>query len=320
MTRALVTGAAGFVGQWLCRELLHRGWQVSGTVFGDVVPNGALSLDERRSVRWIGADVRQPSDIARMLDESRPDAIFHLAGVAFVPAASADPGTALDVNVVAAARLLADVRARRKAGTLDPVVLVVGSGEQYGRHEAAEMPLDEQAEQRPLSVYAASKAAQEVVALEAFRSDGVRVITTRSFNHSGAGQADHFLLPALVKRALALRGAWEQSLVLGNTTPVRDFLHVADVARAYVLLAERGTPGESYNVASGRGVDVATVAQRVLALTGVDAKLQSDPALVRPVDVPVSIGDPGKLCAATGWGATLSLDTIIEDLIRATTH
>jgi len=320
MTRALVTGASGFVGQWLCRELLRQGWQVSGTVFGDVVPAGALSLDERRSVRWLTTDVRRPEDIRHALEEARPDAIFHLAGVAFVPAASADPGAALEVNVVAAVRLLAEVRVRRTAGTLDPVVLIVGSGEQYGRHDASAMPLGEDVAQCPLSVYAASKAAQEVVALAAFRSDGVRVVTTRSFNHSGAGQSDHFLLPALVKRAVALRGAWNQTLTLGNTTPVRDFLHVADVVRAYVLLAEHGVPGESYNVASGRGVDVATVAERVLALTGVDAKLQSDPALVRPVEVPVLIGSPGKLHTTTGWEPALSLDTIIEDLIRATTH
>lgn len=320
MKRALVTGAAGFVGQWLCRELLHSGWHVSGAILGDVVPPGALSLDERRSVRWLPTDVRVAADIDRALEDTHPEAIFHLAGLAFVPAANADPGAALEVNVVAAARLLATVGARRRAGTLDPMVLIVGSGEQYGRHDATEMPLGEDAEQRPLSVYAASKAAQEVVALQAFRAGGLRVLTTRSFNHSGAGQAGHFLLPALVRRSVALRGDWSPELMLGNTTPVRDFLHVADVVRAYILLAEHGVAGESYNVASGQGVDVGTVATRVLALAGVDAKLQSDPALVRPVEVPVLIGDAAKLRAATGWEPRSSLDTIIEDLIRATTH
>jgi GDP-4-dehydro-6-deoxy-D-mannose reductase len=209
---------------------------------------------------------------------------------------------------------------RRLAGMLDPVVLLVGSGEQYGRHDEDQIPLRETAEQRPLTVYAASKAAQEIVALQAFRADGLRVVTTRSFNHSGAGQAERFLIPALVKRTLALRGAWAPELALGNTTPVRDYLHVADVVRAYVLLAEHGVPGESYNVASGRGVDVGTVAQRVLALAGVDAKLVNDPAFMRPVEVPVLVGDPGKLHAATGWEPVFSLDTIIEDLIRATTR
>ena len=104
---------------------------------------------------------------------------------------------------------------------------------------------------------------------------------------------------------------------MGNPTTVRDFLHVRDVARAYADLLERGTPGEVYNVASGTGVDVGTLAKRVLALVGVDAILNTDAALVRPVEVPVLIGDATKLRRATGWSPRLTLDSIIDDLIRA---
>ncbi len=314
--RALVTGAAGFVGQWVGRELVERGWEVTGTCLEDAPPSVAPN-DALAAVRWQGADVRRAVDLARLLDASQPDAILHLAGVAFVPAAQADPGSALEVNAISAARLLAEVKARRASGTLDPLVLVVGSGEQYGRHEASQMPLAESAEQRPHSVYAASKAAQEFIALEAFRSSGVRVLATRSFNHSGPGQADRFVIPALVRRALALRASGERGLAIGNTTTVRDFLHVRDVTRAYVDLLERGTPGEVYNVASGTGVDVGTLAERVLALVGVDAILNTDAALVRPVEVPVLIGDATKLRRATGWSPRLTLDSIIDDLIRA---
>lgn len=317
--RALVTGAAGFVGQWLCRELLGGGWDVTGTLASDTAPDTVSTPELRDGVRWVSADVRRSDQLAHAVDVAVPDAIFHLAGLAFLPAAGADAGGTLEVNTVAAARLLAEVRERRRAGTLDPVVLVIGSGEQYGRHDSADMPLSERAEQRPLNVYAASKAAQEVVALEAWRSDGVRVIATRSFNHSGAGQADRFLLPSLVRRALALRRSGG-ALRLGNTSPVRDFLHVVDVVRAYVALVERGTPGEAYNVSSGVGIDVAALAARVLELTGADASLETDPALVRPVEVPVLVGDPGKLRLATGWAATRSIDSLIGDLIRAETH
>jgi GDP-4-dehydro-6-deoxy-D-mannose reductase len=314
--RALVTGAGGFVGQWVGRELRERGWEVAGISL-ERTPPAAIPNDPLTPVRWHVADVRRGEDVDRVLDVEKPDAVLHLAGVAFVPAAQADPGEALGVNVIAAARLLGAVKARRAAGALDPTVLVIGSGEQYGRHDANEMPLAETAEQRPHSVYAASKAAQEHVALEAFRSSGVRVIATRSFNHSGAGQAEQFVLPALVGRALALRAKGGRRLSLGNTTTVRDFLHVRDVARAYVDLVEYGTPGDVYNVASGTGVDVGTLAQRVLALVGVDAILSTDAALVRPAEVPVLIGDATKLRRATGWSPQFTLDSIIEDLIRA---
>ena len=314
--RALVTGAAGFVGQWVGRELVGRGWEVVGTCLEDAPPRVAPN-DPLAAVRWQVADVRRTEDLARLLDSAKPDVIIHLAGVAFVPAAQADPGAALEVNVIAAARLMSDLKTRRSSGTLDPTVLIIGSGEQYGRHDAGDMPLSEAAEQRPHSVYAASKAAQELITLEAFRSAGVRVMATRSFNHSGAGQADRYVIPALVRRALALRSSGQRRLPIGNTTTVRDFLHVRDVARAYVDLLERGTVGEVYNVASGVGVDVGTLAQRVLALVGVDAILNTDAALVRPAEVPVLVGDATKLRRATGWSPRFTLDTIIEDLTRA---
>lgn len=314
--RALITGAAGFVGQWVGRELVERGWDVAGTVL-EATPPPFQPNDPLVSVRWHRADVRRGEDLTRVLDAVRPDAIFHLAGVAFVPAAQADPGAALETNVIAAARLLAELKPRRTAGALDPVVLVVGSGEQYGRHDVTEMPLSESAAQRPHSVYAASKAAQEHIALEAFRSGGIRVIATRSFNHSGPGQGDRFVLPALVGRALALRKSGTRTMPIGNTTTVRDFLHVRDVAHAYADLVERGTAGDVYNVASGVGVDVGTLAKRVLALVGIDAIFNTDAALVRPAEVPVLIGDATKLRRATGWSPRLTLDSIIEDLIRA---
>jgi GDP-4-dehydro-6-deoxy-D-mannose reductase len=320
--RALVTGAAGFVGQWLCRALLAEGWQVTGATLEASPNNPLLTPEEQRAVSWVMADVRRAADIRAALDAAQsPDAIFHLAGVSFVPGAASDPGLTCEVNVVAAARLLGEVRVRRRAGVLDPVVVVVGSAEQYGRHEPADLPLSESAEQRPLTVYAASKAAQEVFALEAYRSEGVRVVATRSFNHSGAGQAQHFLLPALVRRALALRGdPADGKLMIGNRDTVRDFLHVRDVVRAYILLAERGVAGEAYNVSSGVGRRVEDLAAEALSALGVRAELTTDPALARKVEVPALVGDSTKLRRATGWAPALGTSDIIHDLIHAATH
>jgi GDP-4-dehydro-6-deoxy-D-mannose reductase len=321
--RALVTGAAGFVGQWLVRDLLAAGHEVTG--FTPVDPSSAatlLSTDEQAEVEWMMGDVRSTEDVRRALDVAPPDVIYHLAGVSSVTTATSDPGAATEVNVVGVARLLGEVRVRRRVGVLDPAVVIVGSGEQYGRHDKSELPLTEDAEQRPLTVYAATKAAQEVLALEAFRSEGVRVVVTRSFNHSGPGQAPSYLLPSLVRRALALRsgaasgsGDRRTALSLGNTSSVRDFLHVADVTAAYIALAARGRAGEVYNVSSGVGVSVKELAVQVLAATGVKAPLATDPALARPVDVPALVGDNSRLRDATGWAPTRTLRTLIDDLV-----
>lgn len=242
--RALLTGGAGFVGQWLSRSLLARGDRVDLAGLGPAF-NGPpiLSADERAATRWFPADVRDGGAIDAAVEASEPDVIFHLAGVSFPPDADRTPTSALDVNVLGAVRVLASVSRRRAAGVLDPVVLIVGSAVQYGRHDASEMPLDESAEQRPISTYGASKSAQETIALQMHRESGVRVVCVRSFNHSGVGHGAQYLLPSLVARARAIAAGAPASLALGNDV-VRDYVHVDDVVSAYLLLAERGRPGE----------------------------------------------------------------------------
>lgn len=314
---ALVTGAAGFVGQWLCRALLAEGWDVVGAGVSAQPTGGILGRDELEAVRWVLADIRHQADVERAISVARPDVIIHLAGISFVPEAQSDPVLTHEINVLGAARLLHEVRVRRRAGELDPVVLVVGSAEQYGRGGVGQARREGEP-QAPVTVYAASKAAQEIVALEAFRSEGVRVVATRSFNHSGVGQADNFLLPALVRRARAIRDGGQRSLRIGNTDTVRDFLHVRDVVRAYLLLVDHGVPGEVYNVCSGTGQRVGDLAAKVLAAAGAEAAVEVDPTLVRKVEIPWLVGDSTKLRDATGWSPTLTCDDIIADLINAT--
>lgn len=320
--RALVTGAAGFVGGWLARALAARDVEVHGMRLSadPASPGLPRPAGDDAVARWYEGDLRDPAVLAAAVDGSRPDVIFHLAGISSVREAERDPAATVAINVGATATLLHEVARARDAGLADPTVLVVGSGEQYGRHDAGALPLAESADQRPVSLYAATKAAQEVLALQAWRRHGVRVVCARSFNHTGPGQPSTFLVPALVERALALRAGGPDELRLGNSSPVRDFSHVSDVVDAYILLAERGAPGEVYNVCRGEGTSVRAIAAAVLRRLGLSVPLVEDPALVRPVDVPALVGDPTRLRARTGWAPRHSLDDCIDDLIHATTH
>ena len=306
MRRVLVTGGNGFVGRWLTRALLAAGDDVTVT---------GLGHGSEQPVRWIPADMRDQAAVDNAIETSHPDAIVHLAGISFPPEADRSPATAYDVNVLGAVRLLAAVAARRKAGTLDPVVLIVGSGAQYGRHPESAMPLAESAAQAPISIYAASKAAQEVAAMQMHRDAGVKVICVRSFNHSGAGQTGDYVIPSLAARALQIRAGRERTLKLGNDV-VRDYLHVDDVVRAYLALLERGRPGEAYNVASGRGVSVRQLAVDVLLRVGATADISTDVALQRATDVPVLVGSHDKLTKDTGWTPQKTHLDIIDDVIR----
>ena len=290
MRRVLLTGGGGFVGQWLTRALIERGDDVTLAGLGSLSDSPALLTEsERRGVRWVPADMRSQSDVDAMIEGSSPDAIFHLAGVAFPPQADRDPASAYDINALGVARLLAVVARRRAAGVADPVVIVIGSATQYGTHDAAEMPLVEEAIQRPATVYAASKAAQEVIALRDYYASGARVICTRSFNHSGVGHAAEYLLPSLVRRAKGARRGKSKGLTIGNDV-IRDYLHVTDVTAAYLALAERGRPGEAYNVCSGTGVSVRQLATDVLLRAGMTPDISSEASLSRSTAAPVPTG------------------------------
>jgi GDP-4-dehydro-6-deoxy-D-mannose reductase len=290
------------------RELLHRGEDVWLAGLGDLPETPILSAAERSAVHWMRADVRHDDQLSALFKASRPDVIVHLAGISFVPDAEQTPAVAYDVNVGGCVRVLATAR----AGDTDPLVLVVGSGTQYGTHSEEEMPLTERAEQRPSSVYSATKAAQEIAAFQATRAGGPRVICTRSFNHSGVGHPSTFLLPSLVRRARESRKSGEP-LHIGNDV-VRDHLHVSDVIAAYIALVERGVPGEAYNVCSGTGVRVSELARTALAMAGADVSVEARPELQRGVDMPVLVGSRDKLTAHTGWRPAKTYHDIFEDL------
>jgi GDP-4-dehydro-6-deoxy-D-mannose reductase len=318
--RALVTGAAGFVGRYLLEALLADGWSVTATALGAESGAGAAARTAG-DVRWVFGDLRDEAHVAEAVRVGAPDLVVHLAAISHLPTAASDPAAAWDINVTAGVRLLHALAAAHQAGVLAPRVLIIGSAEQYGRHDDGLAPLTESAAQWPRTVYAATKAAQEVAALQVWRSTGLPVVVARPFNHSGAGQDPRFLLPALVGRAVTLRReAAGAPLVLGNTSPIRDFLHVSDVVAAYIALGRHGVAGEAYNVASGVGRSVREVAERILARVGLDATLHEDPALVRPVDVPSLVGDPARIQSATDWRPLRTFDDILDDLLHAEAH
>ncbi len=279
-----------------------------------------MPTEQHHAVRWTRVDLRDQEAVAQVVDAARPDAVFHLAGVAFVPTAGDDPAAAWAANVLPAVALMAILQERRHAGALDPVVVVAGSAEQYGAQPASAQPIVESALLLPRTTYAATKVAQEAAVLTAWRSSGVRVVATRPFNHSGPGQSPSFLLPALVQRALAARASGAATVPLGNLTPMRDFSHVSDVAAAYVALARWGVPGETYNISSGVGHAVGDLVSLVLERTGTTAQPLADPELQRAVDVPMLVGDSTKLRATTGWATTHDVAAIIDDLINAPTY
>jgi GDP-4-dehydro-6-deoxy-D-mannose reductase len=302
--RALVTGGNGFVGRYLCAELRLRGATVvsAARAFDGPGVDVPLDLSDLANVRGV-------------VELSRPDVIFHLAAQAFVPQATREPLETYDTNVMGTARLVDALRALPDASR--PRLVFVSSGEVYGVQGPAQLPLRESTLPAPATTYAASKLAGEAIVLASARAYGLRAIVTRAFNHIGPGQSDRFVVAAFAKRLAAIAAGGDPLFPVGNLTPQRDFLDVRDVVRAYADLAVRGSDGEIYNVCSGTPTRISEILRTLVTFARVGVEIREDPALVRPVDVPIVYGDRSKLEAATGWAPTHTLARSLRDTYEA---
>ncbi len=289
--RALVTGGKGFVGTWLVAHLGASGDEV-------------CSMDHE-------VDVTDLDAIRAVMVEWLPDAVYHLAALTHVGSSWRDPGSVLRVNAFGTLHVLEAARACEPP----PRLLLVSSAEVYGSVAEADLPVTEAAPLAPVTPYAASKVAAEYLGVQAHLAYGLDVVSVRPFNHVGPGQAPGFVVPSLAERIVEAQRTGQASVGIGNLTARRDLTDVRDVVRAYRLLMARGVPGEVYNVCSGRTLPIRSVAERMLELAGADLTLVTDPSLVRPVDVPVVCGDPGKLRAATGWTPEIDLDRTLADVL-----
>ncbi len=306
--RVLVTGADGFVGRRLVPRLAEAGYAVVAAVQGVAPP----FPDGIPTVRL---ELRQAGSVAACVAPGF-DAVVHLAAVASGTEARRDPGTAWEVNAAGTARLCEAVVGVRERSGRDARVLVVSTAEVYGVGVGQRVRRETDA-LLPCSPYAASKLGAEVAAFEVQRRTGLAVIVARPFPHTGAGQTDRAVVPAFARRLAAARRDGATTIPVGNLAPVRDFLHVDDVVDAYVALLERGEPGSAYNIASGLGVSIGEVLERLRVMIGGRITAAPDPALVRQADIPHLVGDATRLRDGTGWAPRRTLDDALAEVARA---
>ncbi len=318
--KVLVTGADGYVRRWLVRRKLADGREVFGSVRPGqpqppVAPAADLTPAERAAVRWLPLELADAESVQRVA-EPPYDAVVHLAAVSSGADATRDPGYAWTVNAAGTARLVHVLAEARRVGGADPLVLVVSTGEVYGSC-GEPRPRRETDAIAPVSPYAASKVGAEVAALEVWRRTGLRVAVARAFAHTGPGQDARFVVPAFAERLRFAKRVGAPVVKVGNLEPVREFLHVRDVVDAYARLMSRGRPGETYNVASGQGISLEELFDRLARLIGVRAITEADPDLVRGGDILHLVGDATKLRAETGWAPRFTLDETLRDVVDA---
>jgi GDP-4-dehydro-6-deoxy-D-mannose reductase len=286
----LVTGAGGFAG---------------GHLVDYLSPSHNVVAWTRQTVDLLDRD-----RVRAAIRDLRPAQVYHCAGVPHVAESWRDTAVPLAGNVLATEHLLDALRREQVRCR----VLVPGSATVYA---PSSEPISEDGVIATGSPYAISKLAQEQLAVRAIAEDGIHVVVTRSFNHTGPRQTPAFVAPSMARQiALIERGAMEPVIKVGNLDARRDLTDVRDVVRAYAALMKDGTSGTIYNVASGVGRPIRSILDALVSRSRVSVRIENDPARMRPNDVPVVVGDSSRLRQATGWQPAISFDQMLDDLLE----
>ena len=308
--RVFVTGATGFVGSHLVDMLLQAGHDVWGLVRPNSTRQSALP--QHPHFHFIEGELLDLAGIKQIIGRLQPDLIYHLAGQPYPALSWQDPAMTIAVNAGGTANILEGAVA---CGDVMPRVVVVTSAEIYGKVRPNQLPLSERSQPKPRHPYGVSKyAAGQLVRVYAERYN-LPVVEARPFNHIGPHQALGFVATDFASQIASIKlGLIPPKMKVGNLSAERDFTDVRDVVRAYCMLGEKGTAGESYLICSGQPVAVHTILNILLEINNVYVDLEYDPARMRPSDVPVLYGTYGKISQEVGWQPKIHLRTTLSDI------
>ena len=290
--KVLVTGAGGFVGEHLIRFLLHCNHEV--VAIG--INNGAFL--KAMHIKTHIVNILDNDVLNEVMREEVPDAVIHLAAISNVPVSWQKPGLTVDVNIHGALNVLQAFYTANPQGKF----INIGSSDEYGLTAKAGIPLTEEMPCRPQNPYSISKYSAEQIICQFGKKYGMNVISTRSFNHYGPGQAKGFVIADFASQIAAIEcGQAVPVINVGDISAARDFTYVDDVVKAYAALLESVVDGGIYNVCSGSAVSIMDVLHDMLSLAECEIKVAVDEDKFRPAEVKCFIGDNTKIKKATGW-------------------
>ncbi|MBO5176667.1 MAG: GDP-mannose 4,6-dehydratase [Lachnospiraceae bacterium] len=305
--KALIIGAAGFVGGYLADHLRNEcGWSVCVTK----MPQETCEIE---GAKVYDLDILEKNSIKELFEKTAPDYIFHLAAQSSVAVSWKRPELTVDVNVKGCVNVLEAARELVKK----PRILLVGSSEEYGPSLEEENPVTESQPLRPGNIYAATKACQGMLGSIYAKAYQMDVIMVRAFNHIGPKQAPLFVVSDFCKQVAEIeKGIKEPAMYVGNLSAKRDFTDVRDIVRAYSALVQKGIAGETYNVGSGHAIAIQDLLNNILKLSTKEIKVEVDPNKLRPVDVPIVEADVSKLTNDTGWERKYELESTLKDILE----
>ncbi|MBI4758356.1 MAG: GDP-mannose 4,6-dehydratase [Chloroflexi bacterium] len=335
--KVLITGVTGFAGSYLGEYLLARGdvevygscrWRSRLDNLNDLRSQGKLNvlveekitgpgeldrLAKAGQVNLLQCELADSYSVRKLISSVQPERIFHLAAQSFVLSSWNAPVETFQTNVIGQINLFEAVR---EAG-LDPMIHIAGSSEEYGLVHPDEVPMKETNALRPLSPYAVSKVAQELLAWQYFKSYGLKTVVTRGFNHTGPRRGQVFSTSSFAKQIAEIeKGKREPVVHVGDISSKRDWTDVRDMVRAYWLALDKGQPGQVYNVGSGTTRTIQEMLDILLSLSTVKVTVVQDPGRLRPSDVKILWADTTKFCNQTGWVPQIPFEQTMKDLLN----
>ena len=311
--KVLITGITGMVGSHLTDYIVenHPDVEIFGLVrWRSPLDNIRGSLD---NITLIQGELRDLSSMIKVIDEVRPDRIFHLGAQSFVPTSYHSPGDTFAVNINGSVNLLDAVR---NIG-LDPMIHMCSSAEVYGQVDETMIPITESTPFNPASPYAVSKVGQDLLGRQYHITYGMKIIRTRMFTHSGPRRGDFFAESSFAKQIAEIElGVITNPVKVGNLESIRTYADVRDAVRAYWALLEHCTPGDVYNIGGERTLSIGEMFDILKSLAKLPIEHAVDPELLRPADVTLQIPESTKFLKQAGWKPVYSLEQTLEDLLN----
>lgn len=320
-TKALITGITGMVGSHLADFLLSEtDWDIYGMCrWRSPLDNVSHLLDRaNRSdrLKFLSADLRDYISLLNVVEEVRPDYVFHLAAQSYPSTSFTSPLDTLDTNILGTARLL---EVLRRCSGIDPVIHVCASSEVYGRVPQEKLPINEECSFHPASPYAISKVGTDLLGRYHTEAYGQKVLTTRMFTHTGPRRGDVFAESTFAKQiAMIEAGQIPPVLKIGNLDSLRTWADVRDAVRAYYLLVTvNPIAGQSYNIGGTYSCTIRQMLDYLLSLSSrKDIRVEVDPQRLRPIDADLQVPDVSKFHNHTGWEPQISFERTMGDLLN----
>lgn len=306
MQKLLLTGANGFVGQHLI-SALQGSYQILGIVHNSDLQNSS-------SVSYENGNILDRGFLEDLIKKFQPDTVIHLAAIA--PTWTQDPENIFKINLIGTLNLYLAIEECKKSSGFDPKIIYVSSAESYGKTTNPEK-ITEDNPFYPANYYGASKVAADRLSYQMSQSAKLRITIIRPFNHTGPGQLKGFFVPDMASQIVDLENSDKNELMVGNLESVRDISDVRDIVEGYKRILETDiTPGEAFNLCSGKGTQMQDILNMLLSKAKKEIKIVEDPKRMRPSEVPITVGDNSKFKSLTGWEPKIPLDQTLEDTLN----